>query len=54
MRLRMHELYIPPLPQYVFIVWWLMKQEIRLYGVVLSKTQGLCRFVTRSVLKLRN
>jgi len=31
---------IPPLPHCISIVWCLIKQEIYLYGMVLSYTQG--------------
>jgi hypothetical protein len=30
---------------YVFIVWWLIKQEISLHGIVLSYVQGSLRLV---------
>jgi len=32
---------VPPLPQYVFITWCLIKQEeTRLHGAILGKVQG--------------
>jgi len=38
-RLRMHGV-IPPLPQYIFMVWYLTKQCICLHVMVLSQAQG--------------
>jgi len=35
---------VPPLSQYYFIAWFLIKQWIRLHVVVLSYVQGNCTF----------
>jgi hypothetical protein len=32
---------VPPLPQYIFMAWCLVKQSIRLPGVALGYAQGL-------------
>jgi len=36
--------FLPPFLQYILMGWCLMKQGIRLYGVVLSKAQGQIYF----------
>jgi len=31
---------VPPLFQYIFMVWFLIKRKVRLHGVVISPSQG--------------
>jgi hypothetical protein len=48
-KLRMHG-NIPPISQYVFMAWCLIKQEIVLIGVVLILAQGQAYFTKMKVL----